>query len=902
MNEFFTTVVPTAPLVVRGAVVQKKITLVEDVPLMDWILTLERRELVSRIPTTVQSMPYGEVDMIFLRPLLKMMNRTPSTPAPKDALALEAENLASLAHTMMVLRSKDAEISQRLLIEQYYDLAARPPTLNKAGQPIPGTEKAAQTAVLSNMGKDMETGDFESRGTTEEIAFLYAGAGLIKRRINVGSTESETTNLTAHLRRSVAPFLDGVQLTGSAKLHQYHGLRMYLEAIAQYDGLFGSKFGMSPTAFYTQKASRIFEYAHMFITLAHIPTLYRATQTIHRLRILRDILLPTALWTPMQDLEWSDVSDKYDRLKSILPTLPVGQAEDVIKRFTTYTGADGFLLPEDLGLSTSDFEAIKRLGKATVQPGEESLYLPLALKRTWDVPVMETTLARFHTLIRTLRNDLSEVYAGVGQVQTVPDVKANFVYAFSYPSQATMLEPRLTTLADEGGVPTGLKRMNPSGLKYLTPYINGVMSYRHLLEQVQADYPTVAVYLERSLNKTFLFPDASIMLPVPDMYLEGEVAFKIGLSDDTLTRLLRTKGFFEMMSFARSVDLLMFRSDPVNFGLYAGLLSGAFTVILGEKRGTDKDAYTKILLKSKDGHDIGAALTGKISAFGSTRREGVMPLNPDISAVSCYGIPADRVIEANVHAHAELTAEQLMAKIIWADPGTRTFGLLPHVLLPMRGILKPAFVRIDAETTALQFFRAEFLTSSGRAPADRLSQETIRGMMTGAFAWTDMVALLPHMMVDFMERPAISQFAAQIAVAGNSLYTYMTDCITTPTLAAVNQNPEPWLAVKTSKTEGATKINLDAILREAETSAKTAASGANSLLIDPPQEVVITGKDEPVKTAPMAPTLEAAIAPPGSAALPIADPEDKKRQDAQKRAGEEQTERIIHKDAVGEVA
>jgi len=864
MTKFFSHLEPTLPLQVREAQ-PILVGLPSEQRIVDYILSLDQAELLASIPTTIQSLPYGEVDIIYLQPIMAILE---SGLNIGPALREQATILSTAAHTIMVMRTRDAEASHRDIIEKVLDL-----TRDK--------DKPAKPMLTSGLSQGIQSG--LSFGGDAESAFMYAGAGLIRRRVNIG-TGNASANLDAHLRNQIMPLLrGGFALSSWDKLISSHTLRIYLRAISEYDnGMFTSKLTMTPSGFFQAKAERLWQYAFMFIATALVPTVYELAWTKRRLEMLRKLLESTPLWTPMQEIEWADVISKYDKLKLIHGTLPVAEAEQAVTRFCEFTGVNSILDPRDLDMDQDALNHLHDLGSAPVGPGEASLYMPLAERRRWTLQPQEKAMAHFHGSLKRMRSRLSDVYAAVNAVKTLPDAEAKFRYPFEYAPQPPLFVPRLTTIADEVSIPVGIKRTAPSGEKYLASGINSVMSYRKLLDRIAEENPTVSLYMERSLAKNFLFPDAAIMLPIPDYYLEGEMALRITLSDDTLTRLLRTKGFFETMSFARSVELLMFRSDPQNFGMYAGFLAGAFTVfqttgLTARKEASRGARHIYRALETLDGKNIGDVLVPILHKIGPSAPEEPHGYNASVSA---YGMPAHHLVWANIQAYAKLSSEAILSKVIWSDPAERTFGLLPHIVMPRRAPLHPQFIRLDEETSLLQFYRAELLNGKGGTIE---ASHDFSPFVTDQFSWTDNVGLLPHMLMSFSAREKATPFARAIAIHGPSIYAYMQDCITTPTLAALNGTPEAWIAAPGAPSP--VQVNLDAIMEQAQVAVAAAEANVVKALEPAPAPVVIA-KDDPKSTAESAlgMTLEETLLPPS--AVQQAENEEEIAKKKKKRAEE----------------
>jgi hypothetical protein len=728
------------------------------------ILHFAMKEKLANIVTAVVS---GEIDYIF---------RLGCAGAKYDRASLlsNAVRLASTANTINIYGNKlNQDEIMRLL------------NLSAGASMLPVSEKKLDD-ILED--REIVSKYITSRAQSPEDsvnvisqALIYTGMGKI---YNI-TEPSSLLKYMNQLMGMLSTFDSTERSQDPTGLCNYVALSIYLAASNEYEnGLFTNKTTLTPASLYPAKAIAMVEYAHMFHAVAHAVDLAAIALQWDRVVSLRKLIAELADWRWSSSLE-----DVYKRVEASIAkmmersmVLPFNVFSAGVSSLKQSLGVD-MLFSDDMIPIPEFSEKCARLGATPVAPGESSLYLPLGEMSVLTEDTITFWFTTLDTLLRKTESDVRTIIDTLNGIQLNDDMKSRLRVEYPFASYPALFTPRWSSVQDQLPVAIGLRKSRKNKTRSLSPFINGIMSYRNVHDELAAEFsfnPRIGSY---DHSGPLTVHPALLQFPIPSVYVRGENYEAIGLTDESLTSHMQSAGLPSHISYTKAVETLMFKTDPKYFAYHASLLSGAFCVIVkktSEKSGVAYDTFY-------DGYSYVipgiAPLSGALSNM--IKDDAAMVKFKSENKPVSYGLPSDKFIAANILWMAKIIqaevgdtkSEEWKRFILWSDDSF-TFGLLPVSIFPVGGTVTPSYRMFDGRSATKQY---------------EISTPHTDVMWATNVAWTNIFATLPQLTTSFVPSEKLTPIARRVGIVGRTAVTYVADVITRPSPEDMSQSPQPWI-------------------------------------------------------------------------------------------------------------
>lgn len=760
------------PLQLRDKSDLLKIAILDDKMIAKRISTLLVFALKESLTRAATSIVRGEVELIYF-------DACKSLGMNSSILMDTAEQIATVAHTIHIYGHKlnQNEVLQMLGISS-------------------GIEKIAQsdktiTQIIQdreNLQKYVSKGATASREAMAPVAqaMMFAGMGKVNNITEPAAALSHLSSLLSLLRKTSDedPY----------SLMNYVALSIYLAAVGEYDsGIFTSKISLAPQGLYQAKMIAMIEYAHMLSAVAATPKVISALIKFAFAEHIKNLLnLKTGWrWTAAMQDKHQRLDDELAKLSSRHSLLPFSPFKDAINNLRSSLDVD-MILPADVFQKPDLLSRCEALGKYSVSVGEESLYLPIGEPSVLTESQLSHWFISYSRIIDDVYSIVQDLSSGIAKVQLSEDMKPRLQVDYPTATAPSYFKPRFSTIMDKLPVSIGLRKFNKDGSRTLSPYINGVMSYRQVHDRLAKDFPVSARLADFDYSAVLNVHPALVTFPIPSIYLKGEAYGSITLRDETMTAKMQEGGLSAHISYAKAIQVLLFKLDPKYFRYYAALMSGCFIVIMKDDENTKTDAFDHFV----EGYKY---IKPGVAPF-STALNDVLPDDKENKPLS-YGIPAEDLVSANVAVWQKIVATDSEAFdlnmfkrwVIWSDDSL-SFGLIPLTILPAPRETDLEYKIIDGRTVIL----------SNSAKFDK----NYRWIQQ--FHWSNIFSVLPQMTLSFVPSDSLDPISHRIGITGNQMVIYSADIITRPDPSDLQFSPQPWAPAPTTKASTAA-VSLNSI-------------------------------------------------------------------------------------------
>lgn len=761
------------PLQLRDKSDLIKVAILDDKTIAKRISTLLLFALKESLTRAATSIVRGEVELIFL-------DTCRSQGLKKKNLIDTAEQIATVAHTIHIYGHKlnQNEVMQML-------------GLSSGVQNVSANEK-----TISQIIQDRENiQKFVSKGATAAKegmtpvaqAMMFAGMGKVNNITEPAATLSHLSSLVSLIAQD--------NDDDPYSLMNYVALSIYLSAVGEYDsGIFTSKISLAPQGLYQAKMIAMIEYAHMLSAVATTPTVLDSLIKFAFAGHIKNLLnLKTGWrWTASMQDKHQRLEDALSKLAARHSLLPFSPFKEAINGLTTSLGVD-MILPSDAFQKSDLIARCAQLGSYDVKVGEESLYLPVGEPSVLTESQLSHWFVQYSRLIDEVYSLVQDMSSGIAKVQLSEDMRPRLQVDYPIATAPNYFKPRFSTLMDKLPVSVGLRKFTKNGSRALSPYINGVMSYRHLHDQLAGDFPVAARLADFDYSSVLNVHPGLVTFPIPSIYLKGESYGSITLRDETMTSKMQESGLSAHISYAKAIQVLLFKLDPKYFQYYAALMSGCFIVVMKDSEQTAAAGFDHLVEGYKYLIPGVAPYSSALSSSLPDEKEN-QPL--------AYGIPAADLIAANVAVWQKIIATDSEAFdlnmfkrwVIWSDDSL-SFGLIPLTILPAPRETDVEYRIIDGRTVIL-------------ANSARFEKGNYRWIQQ--FHWSNIFSILPQMTLSFVPSDKLEPLANRVGITGNQMVIYAADIITRPEPSDLQFSPEPWSPAPSSKVSSAS-VSLNAI-------------------------------------------------------------------------------------------
>jgi len=479
-------------------------------------------DVVNMLKTCVSSVPHGEVDIIFPDACIAANMRT-------DQLSTIMSGLAQTIN-MYGTRSNQRELDEIVNILTTVSPSGKDEKDDPVAKAVKSLQRRysmAQDATASFQREKVDMTDHMAR------SLFYSGCGKIANLTEPGAIYDFMKRVLSMMNSENEPVAD------PQKIKARVATLLFLLATEQYDtGIFKEVSPIAVNAYFPGKSKSLYEFAHLFQGVAYSRDMLNLVMLLEEMAVMKEILKPTPYWTPSTELKYGDLIERVAAIDQRNPYLFGSYFTDALKSIKAANNVNYWVQPATLDL-IKDIRGLTNCMRLPVAPGEYSRFLPLAIERRMESALYESLVLQFANYMTEAKKVAMVIAARITALQINESIMPRIPVKLTVAQEPSYFTPRFATVRDTTPSVIGLSKRDINDNRVLAPYINGIMSYRHLHDQLVAQNKWSAQVLPRDLISALGISPSLCTLPLPSHYLLGENYHQIVLTDDAVTAHIR---------------------------------------------------------------------------------------------------------------------------------------------------------------------------------------------------------------------------------------------------------------------------------------------------------------------------------------------------------------------------